>query len=281
MLRVKCQTDLPAFRTRRLAAGEAGKMLVPLLGVLSVLAIGVAAAAIVLGMKEREQRQAKERELRQALIENEDLQSHLKDIQQAKAKMEGELARVHKELTQSQEDLAKAAEEKTTLAKSIEDREKEIDRLAKELAHSKDDAKGISSQLSQLQSERDAMKQQVAELQSKVMDLSSASRPTVELDKVLVKDEAGQVREASATSGSSKPTADGQVVVVNREYDFIVMNIGKNHGLSVGQEFQIIRDNQVLGRVKVDKVYDELSAAAILPESQKDNIREGDNVRAL
>jgi hypothetical protein len=37
----------------------------------------------------------------------------------------------------------------------------------------------------------------------------------------------------------------------------------------------------VLGRVKVEKVYDELSAAAILPESQKNNIREGDAVKAL
>ena len=70
-------------------------------------------------------------------------------------------------------------------------------------------------------------------------------------------------------------------MVVNREYDFIVMNMGKNQGLSVGQEFQIVRNNQVLGKVKIEKVYDELSAAAILPDSKKDSIREGDAVRAL
>lgn len=88
-------------------------------------------------------------------------------------------------------------------------------------------------------------------------------------------------------SASSKPSAgassasDGQVVVVNREYDFIVMNLGKNQGLIVGQEFQVMRNREVLGRVKVEKVYDELSAAAILPNSKKDSIREGDSVRAL
>ena len=79
----------------------------------------------------------------------------------------------------------------------------------------------------------------------------------------------------------SSTVDSGQVVVVNREYDFIVMNLGKNHGLSVGQEFKVVRGNEVLGRVKVEKVYDELAAAAILPESQKDNIREGDGVKAL
>ena len=82
-------------------------------------------------------------------------------------------------------------------------------------------------------------------------------------------------------AGTSAAFTEGQVVVVNREYDFIVMNRGKNHGLSVGQEFQIVRGNQVLGKVKVEKVYDELSAAAILPDSQKDNIKEGDAVKAL
>ena len=74
---------------------------------------------------------------------------------------------------------------------------------------------------------------------------------------------------------------EGQVIVVNREYDFIVMNIGKNHGLAVGQEFQIVRGSQVLGKVKVEKIYNELSAAAILPESNKALIREGDAVKAL
>jgi hypothetical protein len=58
------------------------------------------------------------------------------------------------------------------------------------------------------------------------------------------------------------------------------MNLGKSHGLTLGQEFQVIRDNQILGRVKVEKIYDELSAAAILPASNKASIREGDFVRA-
>ncbi len=74
---------------------------------------------------------------------------------------------------------------------------------------------------------------------------------------------------------------DGQVVVINREYDFIVMNLGKNDGLSIGQEFKIVRDNEVIGRVRVEKVYDELSAAALLPNSQKNSIREGDLVTSL
>ena len=83
---------------------------------------------------------------------------------------------------------------------------------------------------------------------------------------------------AGASAGSP---ANGQVVVINREYDFIVMNMGKNQGLAIGQQFKIVRGGEVLGTVKVEKVYDELSAAAILPESKKDAISEGDAVVAL
>ena len=267
--------------------GQAGKSLVPLLGVLAALAVGVAAIAAVLGIQERRNRQAKERELRQALIEKEDLKGRLQDVQQAKVKMEQEIARVRIELTDSKNQLAEAVVAQQALSKSVEDRETEISRLTGDLTQARNQAKEASSQLSRIQSDHDAMKQRLAdlerakgELESKVLELSS--KPTVELDKVVVSGEPQpRLRETSSMAGHAAPPSDGQVVVINREYDFIVMNLGRNHGLSIGQEFQVVRDSQVLGRVKVEKVYDELSAAAILPESQKDIIREGDTVRPL
>ena len=139
----------------------------------------------------------------------------------------------------------------------------------------------------QLQSERKRLadlERAKADLESKVMELSG--QPMVELDKVLVKgDQGGAGAGASGLAlpvpTSAVPSMDGQVVVINREFDFIVMNLGRNHGLSVGQEFQVVRGTEILGRVKVEKVYDELSAAALLPESKKSAIREGDAVRPL
>lgn len=265
----------------RRAKWQAGKMLVPMLGVLAALSMVVAAIAIVLQMQEREKRQAKERELQEAVIENEELQGRLQETQQAKARLEEEFTRTRGELSKTQEQLVKAVEEQTALSKSVEERQQEINHLTSNLTEARSEAKQISAQLAEIQAERDAMKQQLAELETKLSELSGPSEPTVELEKVLVRDDQAQTRELASVLDAPQGSADGQILVVNREYDFIVMNLGKNHGLSIGQEFQVIRGNQVLGKVKVEKVYDELSAAAILPESQKDNIREGDNVRAL
>ena len=269
--------------------GKSGKLLVPLLGVMTVLAIGMAAASTFLLFQERDKRQAKEHELQLAVAKGDQLTGKLTQAQQAKAHADEEVARISRELDQSKEELVKAAQVRETLANSIEDREKEIARLTKSLEQVQSDAKQVASQLTELQSQRDAAKKQLADLQkakgeleSKVMELSG--QPFVELETVRVANDQEAGTEQSAAmpaSASSVDFAQGQVVVINREYDFVVMNMGKNRGLSVGQEFQVVRGSEVLGKVKVEKVYDELSAAAILPESQKNNIREGDSVKAL
>ena len=280
------QADLPSTR----ASGPAGKLLVPVLGILTVLAIGAASAMGYLFIQERDKRQAKEHELQAAVTQGNQLKAKLDEVQQAKDHADEELTRVSKELGQAKEDLAKAAEVRETLASSIEDREKEIARLTKSLEQAQTDSKQITSQLTDLQSERDKSKKQLvdlqkakSELESKVIELSG--QPTVELEKIRVGSDqsvdASGKAVAMPVSALSGVAAQGQVVVVNREYDFVVVNMGRNRGLSIGQEFKIIRGEEVLGKVKVEKVYDELSAAAILPESQKNNIREGDSVRAL
>lgn len=263
---------------------RAGKLLVPILGVLTALAVGMAGVAIVLQMQERDKRLAKEQELTLVLAERETLKSQLAEVQDSKRRTEEEISKLRQELSDSQEEIAKVTRAQEELSRSVEDRQKELDRIAKDLDQTRQERQKLLSQLDDLSSERDGLKVQLADLErakgdleTKVMEL--AGSPTVELEKVMV---SGQAPASAAMAPVPVGAASaGQIVVVNREYDFIVMNLGRNQGLNVGQEFQVSRDSQVLGTVKVEKVYDELSAAAILPNSKKDSIREGDQVQAL
>lgn len=271
--------------------GQSGKMAVALLSVLAVLAMGVAGVAIYLMRQEHERLQAKDRELQLANTENDDLKSRLTDAQQAKVKIEDELALSRKELGDAKNAAAKAAAAQEELSQQVESREQEIARLTKDLQQATQASQGIKDQLAAVQAERDNFKKQLtdiqqakAELETKVMELSE--RPTVELDKVLVTGDPSSASMSSAAmalpvSLTGATGSGGQVMVVNRDYDFIVMNQGKSHGVAVGQEYQIFRGNEILGRAKVEKVYDELSAAALTPESKKNHIREGDSVRPL
>ncbi len=275
--------DAPIRRSQR-----AGKTLVPLLGVLAALAMGVAATAIMLQMKERDKRLAKERELLLMVAERDDLKGQVDEVQKAKSKIEEELTRSRTDLNAAQDKLAQATSARDALAKSVDDRQKEVDRLTKDLEQAHKDHKELASQVEEFSSERSTLQQQLSDLEkaksdleSKVMQLSE--KPTVELDKIVVtNDQLGAGSGAAGTiNAASGGPMNGQIVVINRDYDFIVINLGKKQGLSIGQEFQIVRGEQVLGRVKVEKIYDELSAAAILPDSHKDSIREGDQVKAL
>ncbi len=268
---------------------QAGKGLMPLVGVLAALAMGVAAVAIVLQMQERDKRLARERELQVALKDNTELKSQVEELTQAKTQAQDELGRVRTDLARSEEKLQEALGTQESLAKSMEERDRQIGEMKKTIEEAQAASQKATEQAAKLETDRQAMQLQLADLERIKQDLESRvgdlAKPSVELEKVLVTGEAtpgsGAAPAISPTVSSAKKLPDGQVVVINREYDFIVMNLGRNHGLSVGQEFQIVRDNQVLGRVKVEKVYDELSAAAILPESQKNNIREGDVVKSL
>lgn len=266
---------------------RAGKLLVPVLGVLTALALGLAGVAFVLQTQEHEKRVAKEKELTLVLVERESLKTQLSDVQDSKRRTDDELAKLRQELSDTQDRMSKATHAQEELSRSVEDRQKELDRVTKDLEQARDERQRLAGQVNDLSSERESLQVKLAdlerakgELETKVLEMAGA--PTVELEKVMVNggDAPANASMAPAPTAAGAAAA-GQIVVVNREYDFIVMNLGRKQGLAVGQDFQVRRGTQVLGTVKVEKIYDELSAAAIQPDSKKDDIREGDQVQAM
>ena len=286
---------------------KAGKAVVVLLGIVAALGVGVAGVAISFQMRERDLRVARENELRLVKGEKDELEEQLSEVRQAKSRIERELADAKDDLEAAARQLADERQEKEQLAKTAEDRQQQIDRMLQDLEQARGDQRILTDQLGRLRDEHTALQRQMTslnqaktQLEQKVVELSK--HPTVELDKVVVNplaassptvsagasdSAASPQTQADADTASSPPPSveasplQGQIIVVNREYDFIVVNLGSNQGLALGQEFQVVRGDQVLGRVKVEKVYEELSAAAILPNSNKDAIREGDAVKAI
>ncbi|MBI4398054.1 MAG: hypothetical protein HY586_02895 [Candidatus Omnitrophica bacterium] len=90
---------------------------------------------------------------------------------------------------------------------------------------------------------------------------------------------------APLVASNAKPKAalpevpEGKVVLVNREYKFIVVDLGKLDGVKLKDEFEVVRDGKVIGKVAVSKLYESLSSCEILSESAG-LFQEGDSVRA-
>jgi hypothetical protein len=124
------------------------------------------------------------------------------------------------------------------------------------------------------QKEADALKSQLNEVKMAKESLEKKLKDTlakkgIKLEKIVVKPETGDL------------VSEGQVLVVNKEFDFVVVNLGENDGLKVGSKLQVYKDDQTLGTVEVEKIYGNMSAATLLPDADKDKIKEGCSVRPI
>jgi hypothetical protein len=70
----------------------------------------------------------------------------------------------------------------------------------------------------------------------------------------------------------------GQVLAVNEENNFVIIDLGQTDNVRVGQIFSVYRANQKIGSVEVIQTRNEISAADIKSVSSGSKIKVGDVV---
>jgi len=262
---------------------SSGKVNVLILGILAGVCAVVAGITLFLEEQERHQRIRLEGQVAQLRTANQQLESDLQQTKEAKQRAEADLVAVQEEARHLAEQLAEIRTSSDQLHDALSQREQTIADLKKALSQLQADREQFSQRLSQLQEQLVHLQREKSALQTK-----GGGGTTIELEKVIV----GPGGQTPPTGGTVIPTPaqevtaegtvlTGRILVVNREYDFVVMNVGKASGVQLGDEFDVVRGGQSLGRVKVEKLYEALAAAAILPETNEDSIREGDTVRVV
>jgi hypothetical protein len=71
---------------------------------------------------------------------------------------------------------------------------------------------------------------------------------------------------------------EGKVLVVNNEYDFVVVNIGQKENVAVGDTFDIFHKEKKIGQMKVEEVRDTMSVAMPVTPNLIKQIKEDDRV---
>jgi K+ transporter len=165
--------------------------------------------------------------------------------------------------------------------------------LENRLNQVQDDGKQIKEQIK-------IMQQQKVALEEKIKNLE-AGASGVELGKVVVNPEfpvtANDTVSAQPKIADNKINAsdakvlkvaakeqprlvkalEGKVMIVNKEFNFVVINLGSKDNVKVGDEFSISRAGKSIGDLKVEKVHEAMSAAGFVAEL-KDLIKENDQV---
>ncbi len=154
--------------------------------------------------------------------------------------------------------LSQKTQENESLRKSVETERNERMALKASLENENN---SLKSQLNEVKTAKESLEKKLKQ---------TLARKGIKLEKIVVKPETGEI------------VPEGQVLVVNKEFDFVVINLGENDGLKVGSKLQVFnKDNQPLGVVEVEKIYGNMSAATITPTAQKDKITEGCSVKPV
>lgn len=168
-------------------------------------------------------------------------------------------------------------QEKTTKNQALS----EIEQLRQDLQQQKSLRSNLETKFNQAQEDVKKIQAQLAELESKKSELEAkikdleAKEQNVELGEIVVSPEG---ESKAATVEKTDTQLQGKVLVVNKDYNFAVINLGSKDGIGIGNIFSVYRNNKYLGDIKIEKIHDSMAAAGFVTKDIKGIINEGDQV---
>ncbi|MGC1479355.1 MAG: hypothetical protein WA771_02525 [Chthoniobacterales bacterium] len=111
-------------------------------------------------------------------------------------------------------------------------------------------------------------------------EIPAESRLTVETEIRKTNDLLGATPETASVAAVTPTLSDGMVVETKDEFSLVVANLGDKHGVKIGMPFEVWRNGNRIGEVKVVDVREQISGAVIQNlENDKTPIKTGDQLR--
>jgi hypothetical protein len=119
--------------------------------------------------------------------------------------------------------------------------------------------------------QRDRLPKAEVELATTRTELEVIGRDNTRLRNTLIK------LKPSGPQGLPEGLA-GKIVAFDPKYQYVVLNVGGNHGVLMDGRLLIKRDSEVLGQARITRVEDDYAVANILQEFKQGEVAEGDDV---
>lgn len=188
--------------------------------------------------------------------------------------LEAEIKRLSSQIEEEKEKSKAGMADLDTLKKNVVSLEEELNKEKKEKL-------SISKELQTMELDYETAKKEIAKLEAEKRklkkDLSDLKESSVDLDKIVVTPSRETV-SAPEPVEEPKRLLRGRVLVVNKEYSFIVTDLGKDDGVEKGIIFEIRDGTDFIGKAEVDKVYDTMSSATLMPGSSINSVKKGNLV---
>jgi len=186
----------------------------------------------------------------------------------------------NKKLNLAYEELTQTKNNLETTLKNEKKRAQEImtafNKEKKARTQAEKNHKQSAAELNRFKKEYQELSQELEVLQQKIQDLGFGD------SELALKASPGKMVteiEIPPVVVSAGSPQEGQVLVVNRDFNFVVVDKGSNDGVAKGEFLSIFRSGKPVAKVQAEKVYDQFSACGIIEESKSRPVREGDLVK--
>lgn len=264
--------------------------------VLLIIALGLAGATFYLLQNEHLKNTQLQVELDNVNKSKQLLESKLEDSRKSISGLQGQLKENTDKVSSLTKELDAVKLEKENTLSTMQQLQSELDELKLSRAELEKKLDEAQESTKNMQNALDTLEASKKELEGKVSELEEKAK-NVELGKIVVSpDTAAQSSEASSEGEVSEPEVqmvgdqvvkegvkignsilEGKILVVNREYDFFVVNLGKKDGISVGDKFAIYHADKYIGDAQVEKLHDAM-ASATFATALRQQISDGDKV---
>ncbi len=209
-----------------------------------------------------------------------ELETQTADLtKQAKA-VAGQLAQEKRAREALTTELAQLRKSSTQIKTQLDQEKDDKQALTEDLAKAKQSYQALSNELTTLRQAKEALEKRVKEMLSQ--RAKEAEQIVVTAPSAGTQQTGISSASAASTASAAKSSSEGKVLVVNREFHFVVINLGSKDGVKKGARFTVLRGGKPIMSVEVDKLYDNMSSANMLDEGKKGSeVKEGDTVRLV
>ena len=210
-------------------------------------------------------------------------EQQLADTKKSLGKSQQDLKETKSSLDDTKTQLTSAQQSLEQAKRDLTDAQAKATELQGKVTEAQAKATAAQSQLDDVKSQVGQQSDAAKAAQAKVADLDKARR-IAEDDLAKQKSEVDRLNDIikRRQTGEMPPGISGKIVSVNRNWNFVVLNIGDKQGVVENGELIVSRNKAVIGRIRVTSTNGDTAVADILVNTLKDpsqQLQPGDDVQ--
>jgi predicted nucleic acid-binding Zn-ribbon protein len=166
-----------------------------------------------------------------------------------------ELKKTRDELTKTQQELAQTKQELDTARQEIATLNEKLTKKEAEIAQAQQKIGELENQVAEL-------KRQVDDYNGQIAKLEDDKKNMIE-EKKRLEDALAPFLPPPLPTKDQARGLNGHIVLVDPEWNFVVVDLGKLHGLQKNTQMLVHRGEELVGRIRVSDVRDQLSVGDV------------------